>query len=154
PEWARISHKQLVEGAGEGEWGSLVELWWKLEARSRFLGLTRRHLAKGCPEEVALWIQNARKPGRVSITNASAFGKAWWAWWSELNPKWRARGENGSLERAGSGDWTGLARMGPNGMLCILICLRWWRDMLVEPVAEGEMEAWMDAVKDVHWAVQ
>lgn len=39
---------------------------------------------------------------------------------------------------------------GQNGLICALICLRWWRDKL----RDGDLADWEEAVADVHWVLK
>ncbi|KAJ7015993.1 hypothetical protein C8F04DRAFT_919604, partial [Mycena alexandri] len=74
--------------------------------------------------------------------------------WVEINPKWRTRtaGVATRLEKEGEGDWASVASTGPNGILNILICLRWWRDALSGD--EAEIGRWKEALEDVVWALE
>ncbi|KAJ7185975.1 hypothetical protein C8R46DRAFT_882006 [Mycena filopes] len=108
---------------------------------------------KARPKEVQGWIGRARKGGPSSppIVDIFAFASQWWVYWVEINPGWRER-EGKRLKQEGEGSWEELAQTGPNGMLNVLICLRWWYDALKGD--QGGLEGWEEAVKDVEWALK
>ncbi|KAJ7026650.1 hypothetical protein C8F04DRAFT_966196 [Mycena alexandri] len=81
------------------------------------------------PKEVTGWISHARSGGpQPPIVDVFSFAARWWPWWVEINPQWRVRMGTTvkRLAKEGEGDWDLLASTGPNGMLNVLICLRWW----------------------------
>jgi hypothetical protein len=78
-----------------------------------------------------------------------AWSAQWWAWWADINPEWRVQTEGKRLEKGGVGEWTKLDIGGPNGLLNVLMCLRWWRNAM----PETHMADWVDAIEDVHWAL-
>ncbi|KAJ7202949.1 hypothetical protein B0H12DRAFT_993558, partial [Mycena haematopus] len=122
-----------------------VKLWWRHEKAASFLWPARGAGASVRPVEVKGWVARARTGGpSPAITHAKDFGVRFWAWWVSINPEWGRR-----LAQKGDGDWTGLAsQTGPNGLLNVIMCLRWWRDELRE-----ESSDWKEAVADVHWAL-
>ncbi|KAJ7089509.1 hypothetical protein C8R43DRAFT_891312 [Mycena crocata] len=142
-----MNAKQALEKGGGGvEWDELLKLWWQKEFLRAFLGPTRGHL-DGRPDQVKKWISYGRKGGpKPPITNAKVFGDEWWGWWHKLNPEWRYVAEDGAtMETDESGEWGELDNTGPNGMLNVLICLRWWKDALGEEASKK----WDLAVADV-----
>ncbi|KAL1739184.1 hypothetical protein HDZ31DRAFT_49794, partial [Schizophyllum fasciatum] len=125
------------------------------------------------PSYVAAWIKRARstsyepdllsdKPAAVDDADhaCAAFDKFrdnMASWWRALNPEWR-HGSTGTfaLDR-GQGDWSQLYYTGKNGLVSLVVCLKWWWEMLdYEEVEEedGDREEWHNAVKDVSWAFQ
>jgi hypothetical protein len=77
------------------------------------------------------------------------FAAGWWKWWEAINPSWCKRDAGGRLNKEGDGDWGSIAQTGPNGMLNVLICLRWWRDAL-----RGDLGGWEEAPQVVEWALK
>jgi hypothetical protein len=69
-----------------------------------------------------------------------------------LNPEWRKTGvtDGERLRKSREGEWGSTVQTGPNGMLNVLICLRWWRDV----IDETELGAWEEALKDVSWVME
>ncbi|KAJ7084773.1 hypothetical protein B0H15DRAFT_783613 [Mycena belliarum] len=129
-------------------------MWWARELAHAFEGPARGY-TDGRPAQVSYWTSRARrgKP-KPEIVEAKAFADKWWAWYGKMNPEWRVEttAGPGHFERGRSdGGWDVLAYTGPNGMLNVLICLRWWRDAIdtVEDQA-----AWNDAVEDVAWVLE
>ncbi|KAJ7094433.1 hypothetical protein B0H15DRAFT_946850 [Mycena belliarum] len=148
PEWAEDALASLaaLEHGGEA-WKSLCDAWWKVEAAAGFQG-TKRLPAKGRPAEVGWWIGRARARA-PTISNADKFGSTLKQWWSSVNPAWR-RGGGNMLKRQEGESWDALQVPGVNGMLGILVCLKWWRDALG---SEGPLEEWDLLVDDVAWAL-
>ncbi|KAK7057369.1 hypothetical protein R3P38DRAFT_2759634 [Favolaschia claudopus] len=155
PNWASYSKSQLVCAELGELWGKVVDLWWKREVSADFDGPAKGLKTKQRPSEVKGWIQRKRVGGpQPSITDVFGFSVTWWMWWVAMNPEWRTRLNNGRrLSRADEteGDWSELrAQTGPNGLLNVLICLRWWK------AAERVVECgdWNEAVEDVLWVLQ
>ncbi|KAJ7164816.1 hypothetical protein C8R43DRAFT_878563 [Mycena crocata] len=143
-----------MAGGGGDAWAELVGLWWQHEKAAGFDGPKKGKNVKMRPEEVKGWVGRARQGGpSPPIGDLYAFITVWWRWWVSINPGWRARkGTPERLERTGEGDWSCLSgETGPNGLLNVLVCLRWWRDLL-----RGDLDAagWDDAVSDVLWVLK
>ncbi|KAJ7734410.1 hypothetical protein B0H16DRAFT_1246416, partial [Mycena metata] len=134
-------------------WEEMVDLWWNLESAGGFEGGKAKALSsKDRPTEVQWWIQRARKV-TPPIKNAAAFAASWMRWWYALNPTWR-RGDGGidSMAREGGGEegeWDAVDVRGGNGLLSVLVCLKWWRNAL-----EEETKDWVMAVADVTWVLE
>ncbi|KAJ7278645.1 hypothetical protein C8J57DRAFT_1059861, partial [Mycena rebaudengoi] len=74
------------------------------------------------------------------------FGEEWWVWWLDINPTWRKTAvpmhrTPGLLEYV---NFTGR-----NGFLNVLMCLKWWGDVLDSP-----SKRWKEAVEDVKWVLK
>ncbi|KAJ7017234.1 hypothetical protein C8F04DRAFT_979725 [Mycena alexandri] len=155
PAWASSAKVTLAAGGGGDSWAKIMSLWWDLEKKASFIGPGKGKGTSMRPKEVAGWISRARSGGpQPPIVDVFSFAARWWPWWVEINPQWRVR--TGTtvkrLAKEGEGDWDSLASTGPNGMLNVLICLRWWYDALRGD--EGGMEGWNKAVEDVKWALE
>ncbi|KAJ7021070.1 hypothetical protein C8F04DRAFT_973231, partial [Mycena alexandri] len=155
PKWTADAHVTLLASGGGDLWLKAVDLWWKYEKAANFVGPAKGKGTALRPKEVSGWIARARSGGPVpAIMDVFSFAVKWWAWWVDINPKWRARtaGVAIRLEKKGDGDWGSVASTGPNGMLNVLICLRWWFDALRGD--EGGMGGWKEALEDVVWALE
>ncbi|KAF7971124.1 hypothetical protein HWV62_21996 [Athelia sp. TMB] len=76
------------------------------------------------------------------------FGAIWWKWWSALQPS--SRFEEGRLDMMSPTylmEWKTIRKPGKNGLLLIIMSLRWWG---VASTASGE---WQKAVDDVSAAI-
>ncbi|KAJ7481673.1 hypothetical protein FB451DRAFT_977322, partial [Mycena latifolia] len=153
PMWVADARKALRDGEGGESWDRVVELWWAVEEKGAFQGPGKGVAAKIRPAQVGGWIQRARTGGpSPAVKDLYAFTVQWWKWWVAMNPGWRARIDGGKrLEKGGEGEWGSVAQTGPNGLLNVLICLRWWRDELRQGDAATE---WAEAVDDVRWVLE
>ncbi|KAJ7818015.1 hypothetical protein B0H13DRAFT_1471503, partial [Mycena leptocephala] len=150
PKWAADAHEVLQAGGGGALWEAVVDMWWANEKEATFEGPAKGAMAKMRPKQVGGWISRARQGGPVpAITDVYAFAAGWWKWWEAINPSWRKCDAGGRLKKEGDGDWGSIAQTGPNGMLNVLICLRWWRDAL-----RGDLGGWEEALQDVEWALK
>ncbi|KAJ7224535.1 hypothetical protein GGX14DRAFT_557398 [Mycena pura] len=149
PKWAAEAKAVLQGPVSENwtGWKGMTDLWLQLEASTGFTSAkalpSDRH-----PEAVRWWIQCARK-GTPPIANVAAFGVEWRNWWVSLNPKWRV-GSKGELrkEKNPDDDWDVLRTPGVNRLLSVVICLKWWRQLL-----DGDTDDWTAAVSDVAWVI-
>lgn len=66
-----------------------------------------------------------------------------------MQPDWRANDVDMFI-RQPVGDWGPLVRPGQNGMLMILISLRWWANALSDP---KNHVSWARAANDVGWVL-
>lgn len=100
------------------------------------------------PAEVRSWMKNHRKWADEPIKDLGVFTTAWWAWWSALQPPTRFKtGNCGMMPSTYTMEWGSLRKSGKNGLLLIILTLRWWG---VESRASKE---WQKAVDDVSSAV-
>ncbi|KAJ7027745.1 hypothetical protein C8F04DRAFT_1266695 [Mycena alexandri] len=151
PKWALDARALLEKVSADGsEWAEMVDLWWKLESSGGFAA-GKPLATKGRPAEVGWWIQRARRATPM-IKSAHVFATSWISWWIELNPKWRgAAGSDKMLRTEGQSGWDGLkaTATGVNGLLSVLMCLKWWKDAIDDE--EGD---WAIAVSDVTWVLR
>ncbi|KAJ7026235.1 hypothetical protein C8F04DRAFT_1268411 [Mycena alexandri] len=153
--WASDAHVALLAGGGGESWLKIVNWWWDYETKANYTGPSKGKGTTKRPKEVSAWISRARTGGPVpAIIDVFSFASRWWVWWVEINPSWRKRTGDvvQRLSKEGDGDWASVASSGPNGMLNILICLRWWYDAVVGD--EGGMAGWKEAIEDVEWALE
>ncbi|KAJ7694011.1 hypothetical protein B0H14DRAFT_2651204 [Mycena olivaceomarginata] len=129
--WAETAWEMLTDGEEGTEWKDVVGLWWKLEESTGFESSTKTLPTSGRPKEVAMWVRNAQKG--IPDVLPQSFSDQWWQWWTRINPEC---------------DWEELRCPGQNGLLNVLACLKWWRNALGR-----ETEDWLDAMRDVAWAL-
>ncbi|KAJ6460702.1 hypothetical protein C8R47DRAFT_932322, partial [Mycena vitilis] len=152
PKWAADAHATLLSGGGGEKWARVVEMWWRHEGAVKFEGPGKGQQAKLRPASVAGWVARARTGGpNPPLSDVYAFAAQWWKWWDALNPGWRRKGlQAGQRMKKGEGEWGSTVQTGPNGMLNVLICLRWWRDK----VDDSELPKWEEALEDVEWVLE
>ncbi|KAJ6514840.1 hypothetical protein C8R47DRAFT_961572 [Mycena vitilis] len=150
PKWAADARVTLQSGGGGELWEEVVEMWWVREKAASFDGPAKGPMAKIRPKQVAGWVGRARTGGpNPPIVDLIAFAAGWWKWWVAINPPWRQTNEGKRLKTEGEGDWGSAAQTGPNGLLNVLICLRWWRD-----ASRSDLSEWREALEDVVWALK
>ena len=97
------------------------------------------------PEDIALWVKNARE-GRIVIKKPATYATQWRKWWTRINPSWRTDA-NGRLVIGGTGDWSCMLVPSMNGFLNVLGSLVGLRDI------ENDNEKWCGVVRDVRWVM-
>ncbi|KAJ7017202.1 hypothetical protein C8F04DRAFT_979767 [Mycena alexandri] len=150
--WAADAQVNLLAGGGGEVWAKVVNMWWKREEANKFQGPAKGKGVSLRPKEVSGWVSRAHSGGpHPAIVDTISFAVRWWNWWGSINPEWQVRKGN-RLLREGEGSWDPVAQTGPNGMLNVLICLRWWYDALKGD--EGAIGEWKEALSDVEWALK
>ncbi|KAJ7016638.1 hypothetical protein C8F04DRAFT_885197, partial [Mycena alexandri] len=150
PGWAMDAKKALEAGEMDEMWKRLVGLWWEKEKARAFAGPSRGY-TEGRPIQVSEWVRYARKaPVKPAIDDVEAFGQKWWEWWVMMSPNWPSHRETHPrlLQTMGGEEWGAVDYSGPNGILNVLICLRWWRDAMGP---NDDQDYWVEAVEDVIW---
>ncbi|KAJ7106175.1 hypothetical protein C8R44DRAFT_638607 [Mycena epipterygia] len=127
------------------DWKAVFDLWWCLEKEDGFKTSTKSHRPARHPKQVGIWVKNARIG--TPVFSVEVLSNEWWAWWMDINPKWRVK--DGKLVEEGDGNWECLRCPGQNGWLNILVCLKWWYGGL-----DGESQDWLRAIMDVKWALE
>ncbi|RDB26978.1 hypothetical protein Hypma_005040 [Hypsizygus marmoreus] len=127
------------------------------KSKVKFLDRTFR------PNEIKEWINQGRGRNNrvVVIDNVNEFAEQWWAWWTILQPKWRAKDNNGRPvaaipDKTISEDWRCLRVPGGNGLICVVAGLYWWGRKLEEAKIDtkANKENWNAAVNDCLWVLQ
>lgn len=78
----------------------------------------------------------------------------WSQWWASLQPDWRVK-RDGRFIREGTGDFAGVRVGGINGTLNLVWSLAMWLKGLDRGlVTDGGREEWLEAVRDVAWALR
>lgn len=100
------------------------------------------------PKEVLHWQQSGRPLDDAVIACMPVFSTMWWAWWSLMQPPARiAHGTSTLGESTFSMDWTCLRQPGENGLMLVLMALRWWG------VQSNASREWQEAVADASSAI-
>lgn len=95
------------------------------------------------PTEISMWMKNHRRWTDIPIKDVNVFSKAWWVWWTSLQPETRIS-DDGTMAAPSVGmDWTNLRKPGKNGLLLIMLALSWWGS------ASGNDNCWKSAVAEV-----
>ncbi|KAJ7078751.1 hypothetical protein B0H15DRAFT_732432, partial [Mycena belliarum] len=128
--------------------------WWEVERASEFAAVScafkKALVAKKRPKAVGWWIQRARAR-TPEIKDVDAFAVEWGGWWRAINPAWRSAGSQAMIRAEGE-SWELLSGVtGINGLLSVLMCLKWWRETLDD--GKG-VEVWAAAVEDVTWVLK
>lgn len=100
------------------------------------------------PQEVLGWQKNGRPLEDINIAHLPTYTAMWWAWWSLMQPHARiVPGTSTLAESTYLMDWTPLRQPGGNGLMLVLMTLRWWG------VQSQASEGWQEAVADVTSAI-
>ncbi|KAL1671092.1 hypothetical protein EV122DRAFT_285333 [Schizophyllum commune] len=142
-----VSAMEVLRVELGGEWVRLLQAWTKYEDRRNYgkdlpARGSRLDGAKTRPREVSAWIAGGRwrSPGCEPVRKAGKFAaalmSAWWAWYVMLVPDWREEDERGRLDDF-DGFGGGMGKLdvpGVNGVLSLIVCLKWVGEALVSDV--------------------
>lgn len=79
------------------------------------------------PGEIGKWMSSHRKWVDMPIEDIPAYDVKWWMWWNLLQPIERRSLDNTTnIPPTYDMDWTCLRKAGNNGLLLVLVALRWW----------------------------
>ncbi|KAK0436993.1 hypothetical protein EV421DRAFT_1739211 [Armillaria borealis] len=154
----------LLSSLGDG-WDDIMWFWTLIEGRQEFK--TSRNsigpqAAELRPAEVGDWLKRGRNVEYVpelGRKDVKVLGESWWAWWKALQPEWRdISGVEGCLEgdhQTGNSDWDCLWHLGANGLMTVLIGLKWWGLLITKHYGMGSMRMrnWEAAVEDILWVM-
>ncbi|KAF9491476.1 hypothetical protein BDN71DRAFT_1433914 [Pleurotus eryngii] len=148
-------------------WFRLLSVFSHFEASTEFENLSAKLPTLHRPEEIAWWVNRARKAYPM-IHDVDAFSTKWWQWWIAMQPEWRKIKDNSlTMERrhcafdksvsCAIDAWDKLDRPGQNGFLNLICCLGWWaeeRVKVLQAEAEAEdlpcLEDWTEKCEDGH----
>lgn len=104
------------------------------------------------PQEVGLWIKNARKRASlVSAERVQGLKSDFWRWWKSVQPSWCEIGDGDQplsiMHHRCTGDWSMLDVCGSNGVVAFVACLGFWG-------TADQGEEWQLAVADVLWVLR
>ncbi|KAH9477997.1 hypothetical protein JR316_0010230 [Psilocybe cubensis] len=144
---AAFEHLMMPEIDTE-KWKSCVKAWVAFEDSqcNAIETSSLRFPAAMRPAVLTKWL-STRKYGNVPDIGAK-FGDEWVMWWNNSQPKWRQSSEAGKLPRclsiAGGKDSINMLKKGgPNGLVTVMIGLRWWAKQ------RHSDPRWEEAVEDI-----
>lgn len=149
----------------EDRWDDIMWFWMLIEGCQEF---KTSHISIGLqavalhPAEVGDWLKQGctmEYVPELGRKDVKVLGESWWAWWKALQPEWRnILGVEGCLEgdhQTGNGDWDCLWHPGANGLMMVLIGLKWWGLLITKHYGIGSMwmRNWEAAVEAVLWVM-
>lgn len=153
PTWYNTLKIHLLAGMEDlPAWVELVDAWFKLEQLHGFtkvgVGIPK---TSDRPKVIDAWNKNGKvKNATLPKGTEGTLGKKTQKWWDDLNPAWRVRDLDGGLLQTGQGDWGSLHVHGPNGLLLVVACLRFWYFVGGSNVKDSE---WLKLKNDVLWVL-
>jgi len=69
-------------------------------------------------------------------------------------PPGRLTQPNGRVHGRAHVSWENHLYAGENGLLTMLVTLRWWWDKLTEANGPGVDQEWMEALDDMYWVIE
>ncbi|RXW21400.1 hypothetical protein EST38_g4450 [Candolleomyces aberdarensis] len=128
-DWALEANTYLRLGISDESWLKCVDLWFELE-KSTFDKNSRLTEISLCPAELGKWVSSRKKWDTAPVvTDLPAFAMQWMVWWTAMQPACRRReGEElpVPLEAEMKKDLAGLRRAGHNGLVVLMVGLKWW----------------------------
>ncbi|KAJ7629278.1 hypothetical protein DFH06DRAFT_980028, partial [Mycena polygramma] len=159
PDWLKTALHYLTMRDLGCHYTALLTALVRLEESAGFEKKTHTPLRSSTarPGELGKYVKGARGKKMKElprVKNVAAYAKKWNAWWNDLQPKWRQRGEDGQLITGGKyGDeWGGLDCAGPNGTLSVVAVLYFWGAASTH--TEETREVWTAAVQDATWMLE
>ncbi|KAJ7666206.1 hypothetical protein DFH06DRAFT_947253, partial [Mycena polygramma] len=163
--YAEVSKKDLGDS-----FNAVLRLFIELERGYGWtVGAVRGLSPTNRPSQVASWVSlgHGGRGGWISngvgpkIESLAVFDRAWWAWWKELQPKWRGQdgGRPGRFTRdtyppRRKDNWSSLRHPGQNGILSLVATLYWWGKAVEQMGEREDRESWAEAVTDVKWMLR
>ncbi len=132
------------------EWDDIMLFWMLVEGHQGFVtswtSIGPQSVSKLCLAEVSSWQkwkQGMDYVPELGRKDLKLLGDLWWAWWKALQLEWRGiSGVEGCLEldhQVGNGEWGYLWHPGANGLVIVLICLKWWGELITKHYSMGSM---------------
>ncbi|KAJ2912130.1 hypothetical protein MD484_g8291, partial [Candolleomyces efflorescens] len=144
-DWVLRAEGYLGQGIDDADWTRCVALWSKLEktAVNRNSRLTESGLR---PVELSKWVSARKWDGDPIIADLHNYAVRWIAWWRAMQPACRkvdGRDLPADVDERMKPDMLCLKKAGPNGLVVLLVGLKWWAPLRVE---DGR---WGDVVGDL-----
>ncbi|KAK0429659.1 hypothetical protein EV421DRAFT_1722942 [Armillaria borealis] len=169
PPWFKQAREtlksELLSSLGDC-WDDLMWFWTLTEGRQGFktsrISIGPQSAGDLRPAEVGNWLKRGRHVEYVpelGRKDLKSLGDSWWVWWKALQLDWRGvSGVDGCLHtdhQIGDGEWEHLWHPGANGLMTVIICLKWWGELITKHYGMGSlrMRSWETAVEDVLWVM-
>ncbi|KAF8221953.1 hypothetical protein L208DRAFT_1325112, partial [Tricholoma matsutake] len=115
-------------------WNLCVTAWFAFEGTFSAYEITSSKLpeSKHRPKVLSQWLLTRWYSDLPEISDATTFGLEWLTWWNALQPAWRKACTHGTLpvpldpKRPSTSNIQLLHKGGPNGLLTVLIGLKFW----------------------------
>ncbi|KAF9545572.1 hypothetical protein CPC08DRAFT_649322 [Agrocybe pediades] len=149
--WFTSALAYLEDNNADPCWVQLVSMWQTFEEKQGHHATSHRLPATKRPESMTKWLSGRKYHALPKITKPDAFSTSWLAWWNDLQPQWRRSLDNGLPapfpECAVNQNPASMKNIkgGPNGLVAVIIGLKWW---MPSPGSEFA-ETWTKAVLDV-----
>lgn len=130
-EWLSDARTQLLPKFDHHQLRSIVNTIESIYAMGVVHGPNKHKFTKRRPNEVQVWIKSGRCTRQWSPHQSALgdFPMRWWAWWDELQPRWRRRDDQGRLVRetyAETGTWDLLEKPAASTYFDIVYSLWFW----------------------------
>ncbi|KAK7041912.1 SERTA domain-containing protein 3 [Paramarasmius palmivorus] len=109
----------------------VVANWVRLDSKPNYKG--PRLSATDRPSDIGWWIARARPVGYQpkKMQDLQGYAHDFTTWYRNCSPSWRTEDSSGfDMPRSSGGDWSSLARFGPNGIVNFVVGLAWWKGEL------------------------
>ncbi|KAF7983599.1 hypothetical protein HWV62_20501 [Athelia sp. TMB] len=157
----KISAVLAVADKWGAEWAQLVATFIQFERNAGFTTKEYRLPASSLrPAAFKAWFAMKRPTSgpsweELGTGDSLAYGKAWWAWWADMQPPSRQIEGDMAPDTDGSAlDWTRLCKPGAYGIMLVLVSLMWWKNMLGELVDSSWTRAVLDVEAVLRWSLK
>jgi len=118
---------------------------------------TQRHTPIPRLPDIGWWSKNQRTTRRPPTEPGSTLDERcndWWRYWSGMMPPGREVDSLGRLTGREELLWDEFLYAGENGILIVLVSLRWWWDEIDDLKDPTGYTEWMLALEDVYWVIK
>ncbi|ESK81780.1 hypothetical protein Moror_5370 [Moniliophthora roreri MCA 2997] len=155
-QWARDAFGILTTGEALVQqlvWQHILHQYFTLQGIYSFVNPDKYRLPANLqPNKFSQWFKEGRKPAFPSnIQSLGKFIESFWEWWNTLNPDWQERIEGRRMLRARNGEWKELRYSGQNGLILLMVGLRWW--FMLEG-KKRRSDNWNEMAQDILWVLE
>ncbi|KAJ7049502.1 hypothetical protein C8F01DRAFT_1093446 [Mycena amicta] len=156
-EWLKELWPEIAGENVTPSYRALLEAFVAFERGQGWLDGEKALSASGRPKQVKDWIRADRKATPRLTKLHKRYEEEFWIWWKMLQPQWRKVKTEwaamDAVQKGGEGEsWVALTVPGKNGLVSIVASLYWWGREGV--VGDSVSPAWLNAVKDITWALR